>query len=296
MTKLSDTLSRKKRLLTTEFLPPNSPRLSGLVEKVLSVGDVVDAVSIPELKANPRSPSPFRMSAFYAAYRVKTLTGVEAVFHLTPRDLNRNAIGGLLLAANDAGLQNILVIGGDKYRADSQESSRNVYDFAGATELIQGIRKLENDYPDAARSTCIIAGTDPTVIYSGNKTRIEAEVMKLITRQDVGADLAQTQPIFDLEYFEFLDIAKEHGLKIPILVGILPLRGKDDSAEIERRYGILVPKGVTETLGDDARAGKRFALDLAQQLLREGVNALHVYPREDCEFLRNLADVCFNFH
>jgi len=295
MTKLTEIRKNRNSLVSTEFLPPKNTNLTDLVNKTLRVAGVIDSVSIPDLKANSRTIPMHRMNAFYAAMRLRDLTGVETVYHLTPRDLNRNAIAGLLLAAAHAGLQNVLVVGGDRYdNAETRTLSKNVYDFAGATDLIRGIRNFQAQLEPEHTGFCIIVGTDPTVIYTNDKKRIEREVVKLVDRQDAGAELVQTQPVFDLRYFEFLDSAKEHGLKIPALVGILPLRGRSDAVEVERRYGITIPNDIKSALKEDMdQTGTRFACELAVNLVRNGVQTLHIYPRENCNFLLDVTKAAF---
>lgn len=294
MTKLTEILNNKGRLLTTEFLPPKTTSLSDLVGKTLKVANVIDSVSLPELRANHRGVPKHRMNAIYAAVRLRDLTGVETLFHLTPRDYNRNAIAGLLLAAAEAGLNNILVIGGDRYAGDEEVTlSKNVYDYKGAKDLIRGILSLESEAAiSKSDGFCIVVGTDPTVIYTSDKQRVDDEVSKLLDRQDAGAELVQTQPVFDLRFFEFLDIAKEQGLKIPVLAGIVPLRSKADSIEIERRFGITIPSEIKMALQDGGEGtGRRLVSELASHLIENGVRSLHLYPRESCEFILEIAKV-----
>jgi 5,10-methylenetetrahydrofolate reductase len=297
MTKLTEILDKKGSLLSTEFVPPKTVNMSELVSKTLKVANLIDSVSVPELKANDRNIPKHRMNAFYTALRLRDLTGVETLFHLTPRDINKNAVAGLLLAAAEANLQNVLAIGGDRYSPTEERTlSRNVYDFAGSADLIKGIRSLEAEVSlGKFDGFCIVVGTDPTVIYTNDKEKIMSEVTKLIDRQEAGAEMVQTQPVFDIRFFEFLDIAREHGLKLPVLVGILPLRGKTDAVEIERRYGITIPLEVKSTLRErDEETGNRSAFELASRLVKNGVRTIHVYPREDCNFLINLAKSAFN--
>jgi methylenetetrahydrofolate reductase (NADPH) len=290
LTTLIEILQQKSRLLTTEFLPPKTPQLSSLVDKVLRVASIVDSVSMPELKANPASTSHFRMNSIFAALRVRDLTGVETTFHLTPRDYNKNAIAGLLLSASETGLRNVLVIGGDRYdSAEEKALSRNVYDFANCTSLLKAIRELEQNSPGETKF-CLMVGADPTVMYTRDRVRIESEVAKLIERQDAGAEIAQTQPIFDLRYFEFLDLAREQGLKIPMLVGVLPLRDRRDSIDVEKRYGITIPSDVKSALSErGSESGRLLAQDLAATLVKNGARNIHVYPREDCGFVKAVA-------
>ncbi len=296
MTRLTEILRRKGRLLTTEFLPPKTSNLSDLVNKTLKVGSVIDSVSLPELKANERSAPMFRMNPFYASLRLRDLTGVETLFHLTPRDYNKNALMGILLSATEARLNNVLVVGGDRYSETEQSRvSKNVYDFKGATELIRGVRSFEAElHLEESERFCVVAGTDPTVIYSKDTKRTESEIAKLVDRQDAGADLFQTQPVFDKQFLEFLDLARQQGLKAPVLVGILPLRGRTDCHQIEQRYGITIPNDVKVSLREcDEAAGQLFACTLASDLVKNGILALHVYPRETCEVILQVAESAF---
>jgi 5,10-methylenetetrahydrofolate reductase len=293
MARLTELIGRKKNFVSTEFLPPKAPSIFELVTKTLKVAHVVDAVNLPELKANEASSPRFRMHPFYTAMRLRDLTGVETVFHLTPRDHNKNAVSGVLISAAEAKLRNVMVIGGDRYSpTESIRVSKNVYDFAGSTELIRGIRWLEQEI--RSPGFCVVAGTDPTVMYTHNKNRISDEVSRLIERQDAGADMVQTQPVFDLQFLEFLDIAREHGLKIPILAGILPLRGRADCVEIEHRYGITIPNELKSRFGEnDGVKGKKIACELAADLAKNGISGLHVYPRENSDFVIEVVKSAF---
>ncbi len=296
MTRLTEILRRKGRLLTTEFLPPKIGNLSDLVNQTLKVGSVIDSVSLPELKANERSAPMFRMNPFYASLRLRDLTGIETLFHLTPRDYNKNALMGILLSATEARLNNVLVVGGDRYsETERSRVSKNVYDFKGATELIKGVRSFEAElHLGESERFCVVAGTDPTVIYSKDTKRTESEIAKLIERQDAGADLVQTQPVFDKRFLEFLDLARQQGLKIPVLVGIMPLRGRTDSQQIERRYGITIPTDVKSSLREsDERKGRRLACELASDFVKNGIQALHVYPRETYQVILDVAESAF---
>ncbi len=296
MTKLTEILTRKQRLFTTEFLPPKAANLSELVIKALKVSKVIDSVSFPELKANQNSSPKYRMNPFYVALRLRDLTGIEALFHLTPRDYNRNAVMGILLAAVEAHLENVLVVGGDRYNNSEEINvSKNVYDFKGSTQLISSIRSLQRELGIGGNEGfCIVVGSDPTVIYSNDKTRVEAEISRLIERQTAGADLVQTQPVFDRRFLEFLDLAREQGLKLPVLVGVMPLRGRADSQQIEQRYGITIPSDVKSSLQEsDEGKGQRLVCELASDFVKNGVQALHVYPRESCEVILGVAKSAF---
>ena len=291
MTRLSEILAVKRRIVTTEFLPPNTPDLTELVQVSLKVASAVDCISIPEIKANYLNIPRHRMSPLHVAMRIRDLTGIETLFHLTPRDYNKNAVAGILLAAAQSKLHNILVIGGDRYTYDETISvAKNVYDFANSIEMIKGIRNFENEFNlNQDQRFFIAAGTDPSILYSANKVRLEKEMTRLLGRQDAGADAIQTQPVFDLRCLEFFDMAREHGIKLPFMVGLLPLRSESDGDAIEKRFGITIPREYKSSLKDRAD-GERKSCVLAQQLQENGIAWWHIYPRETPNFVLQVAD------
>ena len=291
MTRLSDILTAKRRIITTEFLPPNSPDLSGLVRVALEIANVVDCISIPEIKANYNNIPRHRMNPFHVALKIRDLTGVETLFHLTPRDYNKNAVAGMLLAAAQSRLHNLLVIGGDRYSYDETIGvARNVYDFANSIEMIKGIRGFEDEFGlTSSERFFVAAGTDPSILYSRNKVKIEKEMDRLVARQGAGADAIQTQPVFDLSCLEFFDLTREHGIRVPYMVGLLPLQSQADANYIEKRFAITIPRDFKTSIRDRSD-GERKACELAIRLLSNGVTCLHIYPREDPKFVLRVAE------
>ena len=291
MTRLSDILTAKRRIITTEFLPPNSPDLSGLVKVALEIANVVDCISIPEIKANYNDIPRHRMNPFHVALKIRDLTGVETLFHLTPRDYNKNAVAGMLLAAAQSRLHNLLVIGGDRYSYDETIGvARNVYDFANSIEMIKGIRGFEDEFGlTSSERFFVAAGTDPSILYSRNKVKIEKEMDRLVARQGAGADAIQTQPVFDLSCLEFFDLTREHGIRVPYMVGLLPLQSEADANYIEKRFAITIPRDFKTSIRDRSD-GERKACELAIKLLANGVTCLHIYPREDPKFVLRVAE------
>lgn len=291
MTRLTDILAVKRRVVSTEFLPPKSPDITQLLQVVLKVADRVDCVSIPEIKANYNNKPRHRMSPFHVALRIHELTGVETLFHLTPRDYNKNAIAGTLLAAAQSNIHNILVIGGDRYTyPETINVAKNVYDFANSIEMIKGIRNFENEFDlDGSERFFVAAGTDPSILYSKDKTRLEKEMGRLLGRQDAGADAIQTQPSFDLRCLEFIDIAREQGIRIPFMIGLLPLRSQADADYIEKRFAITIPPDYKTSLKNPSD-GVRKPCELAVELLKNGVTCLHLYPREDPNFVLQVTE------
>lgn len=261
----------------------------------LEIANVVDCISIPEIKANYNNIPRHRMNPFHVALRIRDLTGVETLFHLTPRDYNKNAVAGMLLAAAQSSLHNLLVIGGDRYSYDETIGvAKNVYDFANSIEMIKGIRGFEDEFGlTSSERFFVAAGTDPSILYSRNKVKIEKEMDRLVARQGAGADAIQTQPVFDLSCLEFFDLTREHGIRVPYMVGLLPLQSEADANYIEKRFAITIPSDFKTSIRDRSD-GERKACELAIKLLANGVTCLHIYPREDPKFVLRVAETVMN--
>jgi methylenetetrahydrofolate reductase (NADPH) len=116
----------------------------------------------------------------------------------------------------------------------------------------------------------------------------------LLERQDAGAEVAQTQPIFDSKFVEFVETAKAQGLEMPVLAGIIPLSDLSDSLRVEQRFRITIPRETKRRLSEAGPgAGFKIAAETCAELQRAGVAGFHIYPREQPEVVRNIAASLF---
>jgi 5,10-methylenetetrahydrofolate reductase len=160
--------------------------------------------------------------------------------------------------------------------------------------MIKGIRGFEDEFGLASSERFFIAaGTDPAILYSRNKIKLEKEMGRLVARQDAGADAIQTQPVFDLSCLEFFDMARDHGIRVPFMVGLLPLHSEADANYIEQRFAITIPSSYKKSIRDRSD-GEEKACELAIKLLDNGVTCLHIYPREDPNFVLRVAERVMN--
>lgn len=274
--KLCELIDQNRTIITTEFLPPRKAGLPVLEQNIRRVRGYVNAINLPELKARP--PSDYRMNAIFAASRIKKLFGVETIFHLTLRDHNKNGIHSLLLAAIEAGLENVLVISGDSHHGDELQVSGNVYDYKSVSELISSIKSFGYDL-------CVAVGADPTTIYDRSKKRAEAEIQALLNKQDAGADVVQTQPVFGNEFLEFIDLAREAGVRIPFLVGVIPVFNYDDACLLERRFRISIPADYKKRLKHHGYVhALASARKTTEEIVKTGLPGVHIYPRENPQY------------
>ncbi len=103
---------------------------------------------------------------------------------------------------------------------------------------------------------------------------------------DAGADYVITQLFFDnADYYEFRDhMTRQHGVKIPLVPGIIPILSSGQIKRFTALCGARIPPPLAEKLdrlGDNDAAVTEFGIEYATQqctdLLRDGAPGVHFY-------------------
>jgi methylenetetrahydrofolate reductase (NADPH) len=100
-----------------------------------------------------------------------------------------------------------------------------------------------------------------------------------------GADAAITQYFYNPDaYFQFVDNARQLGVDVPIVAGIMPITNYTQLMRFSDMCGAEIPRWIRLKLasfGDDSASIKAFGLDvvsgLCERLLAGGAPGLHFY-------------------
>ena len=110
------------------------------------------------------------------------------------------------------------------------------------------------------------------------------DVASLLAKQEAGADFAITQVFFDADaYLGLVAEAREAGVVIPIIPGIIPTTDPTRLLRVQELTGVPVPRELLDLLGsaDDEleqhRIGIRAGIDLINGVLDGGAPGVHVY-------------------
>ncbi len=200
-------------------------------------------------------------------------TGVcEALSHYTCIGNRRTDVADALAEYADAGVQNLLALRGD-FPAGAQQTKG---DFSHANELISFVRKQTDRY-------CIAGACYPEKhLLAGS---LEQDIDALLLKQEAGASYLITQLCFSVEaYLRFRDRAYARGLRLPIVVGLLPLLKKDGLIRMTLSNGCSIPAEVSALVGRYGEneesfrdAGHAFTVQLVRRFLNEGANGIHLY-------------------
>ena len=222
--------------------------------------------------------------------RIQREHGFTAVAHLTCVCTTREEVRDLLTQIKRIGVSNVLALRGDPPGGGEFQVTPGGFEFS--SQLVQFIRK-HGDF-------CIgVAGFPEGHIACKEGKHVDWRHLK--EKIDAGADFVVTQLFFDnADFYEFRDhMVKRHGIKIPLVPGIVPILSTAQIKRFTALCGARIPAALgakLEELADDETAVAEFGIEYAarqcQDLLRQGAPGIHFYTlnkaRSTVRVLQNL--------
>ncbi len=213
-----------------------------------------------------------RADSVAAALAIKGRTGTDVVFNLATRDMNKIAVQSRLLGAQMLGLENVVVLQGDRFSPEEAERVKAVNDFT-PTALIASTAAMNDglDYRGSrlrgATALCIGASFDLA-------RDLDREVALTQRKVEAGAHFLIAQPIYDLGVrHAFLDAYERSAgapLDLPVFWGL----------QVLDKDGIVlgnVPPKMRQQL-DEGRPGVDIAIELLRQFVEDGVRGVYLVP------------------
>ncbi|HEX9258688.1 MAG TPA: methylenetetrahydrofolate reductase [NAD(P)H] [Acidimicrobiales bacterium] len=201
---------------------------------------------------------------------VRRETSITPMAHLTCQAHTRDEIGSILVAYRDAGIENILALGGDPPAnpADARPS-----DYQYASELLA----------DVASSGGFSVGVAAHPEGHPRSPDIATD-RRYLAAKLTAADFAITQFFFEAEhYLRMVDDLAALGCHKPVVAGIMPVTNRGQVQRMAQLSGAEIPRWLAEALegAGDAdevrRIGVAVATQLCSDLLAAGVPGLHFY-------------------
>jgi methionine synthase I (cobalamin-dependent)/5,10-methylenetetrahydrofolate reductase len=277
-------------VVSAEIEPPRGTDASAAVDaaRVLKAAGV-DAVNITD---NPMAR--LRMSSIAVAHLVKRETGVEPVFHVSPRDRNVLGIQSDLLGAAGLGIKAVLAVGGDPLKIGDYPQGKPVgeVDTLGLLRIVRCLnsgRDLAGGAIGSSTSFAIGCTANPAA------RDLDAELSRLLAKIEAGATFAQTQPVYDVSALDRF-FAREESRLIPVLIGVIPPKSLKQALYFANEVpGMVVPDAVLERMRraaekgpeHEAEEGLAIAVELARAIA-ERARGLHVMPMGRYELVRRI--------
>ena len=229
--------------------------------------------------------------------RVKRETKVPTVPHLTCVCHDEQEIREILDRYAEAGIGNILALGGDPPR-DKADWDRSKDAFRYAADLISYIVRYNQTgkHPDQRGFGIGVAGFPEG--HPGTPNRM-LEMDYLKAKVDAGADYIVTQLFFDNhDFYDFCERCELAGIEVPIIAGIMPILTKKGMRRMaELAAGARYPAGLLRAIdrcGDDEdavrRVGIHWATEQCRDLLDHQVRGLHFYTLNQSSATRQIYD------
>ena len=198
--------------------------------------------------------------------------GVELIPHFTARDLNIMGLQARLMGYFHQRVHSVIFITGDPPKmSPTYPRSSAVFDtdsigminfahrFLNAGVDLGGNPLARRD--DPRTHFTIITGFEPESL------NLEREIARLEQKIDAGADAVMTQPVFRAEPMAVLEPYRS---RVPILAGVLVLRGLAHAQRMNQVPGVVVPGHLLGRLEkyDEPEDQAKEALEIAVEQVR----------------------------
>jgi methylenetetrahydrofolate reductase (NADPH) len=205
---------------------------------------------------------------------IKEELGLEAMAHLSCVGEPTSRLREILDEIGQSGIDNVLALRGDPPRGETEwkPHPEGLHYSTDLAALIAG------DY-----EYCIGAACFPEVHPEAKD--LESDLRFLKQKVEAGASFLITQLFFDNElYFDFVARAREMGISVPIVPGIMPITNYSQIKTITGMCGATIPAELSRELderADDSEAvaelGTAYAALQCSDLLARGAPGIHFY-------------------
>lgn len=281
--RIAQLLQRQEPFLSLEFFPPKDrAQWPGFFDVVRQLRELAPLFCSVTYGAGGGTQD----NTLEIVTRMKQEYGLEPLAHLTCVGADKKRLASFLSSLVKAGVENVLALRGDPPRGETtfvpdseefQHGSDLVTFIRGNFDLSIGVAGYPEKHPEAPS--------------------MEDDLEHLRHKVACGADFVITQLFFDNDvYFDFVTRARQEGIVVPIIPGILPVQNLAALKRMLSFCGATVPEGfmrdlehVHDVYGESGvrGLGLGYAKNQIRNLLDRGAPGVHLYTL-------NKADTCLD--
>ena len=178
----------------------------------------------------------------------------------------------------DEGISDFLALRGDPQPGMPSEPKG---ELKSSSELVQLISQVHGERGNVRSDLNVAVATFPN--GHPDSDSIAQDIQALLAKQNAGADYAITQLFFfAADYVNFVKLAREAGVTIPILPGIMPVTSMQRLHRVIELTGEENPEELARLLSVDSKeqakqAGIDWAANLVTELVEAGAPGVHLY-------------------
>ncbi|MCL2178145.1 MAG: methylenetetrahydrofolate reductase [Proteobacteria bacterium] len=263
---VSKLLLAKGPLFSFEFFPPKTPAAE------LDFGKAVEDVATLEpafVSVTYGAAGSSRASSLSCLEYLRRKTRLEICAHLALANHSQTELLALVDSMAQLGIENILAL-----RGDAVKTSHDGLRFAA--DLIHLLRK---HHPHL----CIGAACYPEI--HPEAPNAEEDLLHLKHKVEAGADFLVSQLFFDnRRFFAFAQRAREAGIGVPIVPGVLPVTRLEQAQRIAKLCSaqphpplFLRLEALKDNPSEIEALGIAFATAQCAELLAYGTPGIHFY-------------------
>jgi methylenetetrahydrofolate reductase (NADPH) len=271
--KIRELYGAGRRVYSFEFFPPKTDK--GLVTLESTIRELRD-LSPGFVSVTYGAGGSTRDRTVELVTRIQKQDGITAMAHLTCVGASRDDVAAVLDRLCESGIENVIALRGDPPSgATSFETPAD--GFAHASDLVAFIRGRYGN------RLCIAAAAYPEGHVECRD--LDRDLAHLAVKVQAGADLLITQLFFDNRcYFEFVARARQMGITVPIVPGIMPITNLASVERMTALSGATIPPDLRAELDrrrEDPAAilqlGVAQAAAQCADLLAAGAPGIHFY-------------------
>ena len=225
---------------------------------------------------------------------------IKVVPHVVVSGMTKEEIEYMLLDLQFLGIQDILVLRGDKAKDDAKfHPTKDGYSHA--TELIEQVNlfnegKFIDGTPIKTPGTRFSYGVAAYPEKHEEAPNPEFELQILKQKQDLGADYAVTQIFYDNnKYFQFVERARQAGITIPIIPGIKPMAKLSQFNVLPKTFHLDLPEALSKAVeqcktdAEVKQVGIEWGIQQCKELIQHKVPSIHFYTVSAVDSIRQIA-------
>lgn len=280
--KISDILREDKTTISFEVFPPKT---TANFESVKKAALGVAALHPDYMSVTYGAGGSDRGNTLHIAEEIQKAENVTTIAHLTCVGAGKEDIRTALSEMKEAGIENILALRGDRPK-DFDGAPFKEYHYA--SELVATIK----EYGDFCVGGACYPEGHP------DSTNKKEDIKNLKKKVDAGCEFLTTQMFFDNNiFYSFLYKAREAGILVPVIPGIMPITRANQVENAVRLSGCNVPerfRSIVDCFGENPaamqQAGIAYATDQIIDLIANGIRHIHVYSMNKPEVAKGILD------
>jgi methylenetetrahydrofolate reductase (NADPH) len=271
MARIDEILEGERPVFSFEFFPPKTDKGRANLEEAITVlkDDHPGYVSVTYGAGGATRERTVEITKW-----IKREVGVEAMSHLSCVGESTEGLVSALEGIRSAGIENVLALRGDPPRGQA-EWEPHPQGLRYSVELI-GLIAERFDF-------CIGAACFPEVHPEAPDRATDLRYAR--EKVEAGASFLITQLFLDNDvYFAFVEEAREAGITVPIVPGVMPITDYRQIRKITGMCGASIPASLQRQLhrrSQDpeavAQLGVAYATLQCAELLARGAPGIHFY-------------------